>query len=187
MKFLLLTINLILVSYLPASAQNIARAGEIFTGYCKSLSGKELQTGSYIENAINLYGKLLESGINTNKARIVIILKKNYQQNSLNPNRNYLKFTPREKRPYHSLVVYHNKALDPSCNVPVQKSSIKHYFKTLWQDDFKSGELQIFAFQLRHIPEVMGITSNKKPTLTRFKPVSLNYFLNNPMHVSQKK
>jgi hypothetical protein len=187
MKFLLLTINLILVSYLPVSAQNIVRAGEIFAGYCSNLSSKELQTGSYIENAINLYGKLLESGINTNKARIVIILKKDYQQNSLNPDHNYLKFKPQEKWPYHSFVVYHDKALDPSCNLPVQRASIENYFKTLWLKDYESDQLRVFAFQLRHIPEFMGITGNKKPKLTRFKSVSLNYYLNHPMHISQKK
>ncbi|MGM0599611.1 MAG: hypothetical protein ACQETH_07295 [Candidatus Rifleibacteriota bacterium] len=186
MKFLLLTINLILVSYLPVSAKNIARAGEIFARYCNNLSSQELQTGSYIENAINLYGKLLESGISTNKTRIVIILKKDYQKNSLNPDLNYLKFKPQEKWPYHSFVVYHNKVLDPCCNLSVQKASIENYFETLWQDDFKSGQLQVFAFQLKHISEFMGITRSKKPKLTRFKSVSLNYYLNHPMHISQK-
>jgi hypothetical protein len=187
MKILLLTINLILFSFLQLYAQNIARAGEIFARYCSDLSNEELLTGSYIENAIDLYGEFLENGIDTSKARIVIILKNNYKKNSLNPDQDYLKFKLDEKWPYHSFVVYRNKALDPSCNLSFHQASIKNYFATLWNKESQKGELRVFAFQLMHIPEFMGITSNKKPKLTRFESVSLNYYLKNPMHISQKK
>ena len=187
MKLIFVTITLMLVSYFPAYAQNTARAGEIFAGYCSSLSNKELQEGSYIENAINIYAKILENGLSTTKARIVIILKENYKKNHLSPNTEYLKLKPDESWPYHSFVVYDNKVFDPSCNLSFNKTSIKNYFETLWQDDYKNNELRVFAFQLRHIPEFMGITDNKRPRLTRFKSVSLNYYLNHPMHLSQKK
>ncbi|GAB4274863.1 MAG: hypothetical protein Kow0029_15510 [Candidatus Rifleibacteriota bacterium] len=174
-----------LLVMIPFCAFAAESADKVFAGFLAGLDAKSLENGSYIKNSTDFYSLLLENKIDTSSARIVLLVSPEPVSKSLSPDESWLSLPLAEPWPYHSFVSYQGKAYDPNFKEKVRE--IKDYFRKLWQYGTKDQHINVYSFQLRHVPQFMGTLNGKTPKLQSFEPVTIEFFINNPHHISKRK
>jgi hypothetical protein len=180
-NFILLTIISI---FLPISAYaDVERLYRQFTG---SMSEKELARGSYISHSTDFYSILLDNKIDTRTARIVILIKPDFKESPLEPAREKMTFQLKGYWPYHSFLIFEGKVYDPAYCRP--GADLADYFADFWNKDRQREQIQVYSFQLKHVPIFMGFKKpGGSPKLAGFLPVSIEELLKNPQHVSRSR
>ena len=174
---------LVLVCTTRAYCLEINCVKQIYQDYLTEV-GTDFDNGNSIEKSSNIYFGLLDSRIDTSKARLIIILKPISRSRAarLKPNKAYIRGKMPSNLIWHSFIMFDGKIFDISFNE--NDHCMINYFDKLWKED--KTQLKIMSVMLKDLIEVSRTISGGMTRIFEYEMISLKQLIENPLFISEK-
>ena len=158
----------------------------LYSVYVKELPLQQISQSNSLKNVTDFYCKLLDAGIDTSLARIVVMV--NSTQGTLqkmHPCKNLIKGKSNKTWLWHCFFIYSETIYD--FRFSINPCKLTKYFDTIWRSDKNFLAFSIYSIRMKDLINFMDIKTKKNKTYFGYVDVNTDYLISHPQHLSRKK